>query len=96
MMTALHVSAPSPQVRALIAVKLIPLRDTSHVRELAGAMEEKKAGWGILITTSRFTPICEQKAREHSRMELIDGNRLVWLIKEHLGKKVLIGPPSVK
>lgn len=68
----------------------------SHVRELAGAMEEKKAGWGILITTSRFTPICEQKAREHGRMELIDGNRLVWLIKEHLGKDVLIGPPSVK
>ena len=29
MMTALHVSAPSPQVRALIAVKLIPLRDSS-------------------------------------------------------------------
>lgn len=49
----------------------------NHVRELAGAMEEKKAGWGILITTSRFTAGCEQKAREHSRMELIDGNRLV-------------------
>ena len=68
----------------------------SHVRELAGAMEEKKAGWGILITTSRFTPGCEQKAREHSRMELIDGNRLVWLIKKHLDKDVLIGPPSDK
>jgi len=66
----------------------------NHVRELAGAMEEKKAGWGILITTSRFTPGCEQKAREHGRMELIDGARLVWLIKEHLGKDVLIGPPS--
>ena len=26
----------------------------SHLRELAGAMEEKKAGWGILITTSTF------------------------------------------
>jgi restriction system protein len=24
-------------------------------------------------------------------MELIDGNRLVYLIKEHLGKEVLIG-----
>jgi restriction system protein len=66
----------------------------NHVRELAGAMEEKKAGWGILITTSRFTAGCEQKAREHSRMELIDGNRLVWLIKQHLGKDVLIGPPA--
>jgi restriction system protein len=66
----------------------------SHVRELAGAMEEKKAGWGILITTSRFTAGCDKKAREHGRMELIDGNRLVWLIKEHLGKDVLIGPAA--
>ena len=65
----------------------------SHLRELAGAMEEKKAGWGILITTSTFTSGCEQKAREHGRMELIDGNRLVWLIREHLKKEVLIGPP---
>jgi restriction system protein len=66
----------------------------SHLRELAGAMEEKKAGWGILITTSTFTAGCEQKAREHGRMELIDGSRLIWLIKEHLHKDVLIGPPA--
>lgn len=66
----------------------------NHIRELAGTMEEKKAGWGILITTSRFTAGCDKKAREHGRMELIDGNRLVWLIKEHLRKDVLIGPPS--
>lgn len=67
----------------------------SHLRELAGAMEEKKAGWGVLVTTSRFTPGCQQKAREHGRMELIDGANLVHLIKEHLGKDVLIGggPP---
>jgi restriction system protein len=44
----------------------------AHLRELAGAME-KKAGWGILITTSRFTSGCEQKAREHGRMELVTG-----------------------
>ncbi|WP_327640789.1 restriction endonuclease [Kribbella sp. NBC_00482] len=63
----------------------------SHVRELAGAMEEKRAGWGILVTTSWFTSKCWDKAREHGRMELIDGDRLVYLIKEHLGKDVLIG-----
>jgi restriction system protein len=54
-------------------------------------MEEKRAGWGILITTSSFTSGCEQKAREHGRMELIDGQRLVWFIREHLGKEVVIG-----
>jgi restriction system protein len=66
----------------------------SHLRELAGAMEEKKAGWGILITTSWFASGCQQKAREHGRMELIDGERLVYLIKEFLGKDVLIGIPN--
>jgi restriction system protein len=65
----------------------------NHIRELAGAMEEKKAGWGILITTSWFTAGSHEKAREHSRMELIDGNRLTYLIKEYLGKDVLIGIP---
>jgi len=63
----------------------------SHIRELAGAMEEKKAGWGVLVTTSWFTSGCWDKAREHGRMELIDGERLVYLVKEHLGKDVIIG-----
>jgi len=66
----------------------------NRIRELAGTMEEQKARWGILITTSRFTAGSDKKAREHGRMELIDGDRLVWLIKRHLGKDVLIGPPS--
>jgi restriction system protein len=66
----------------------------NHIRELAGAMEEKKAGWGILITTSWFTVKCWEKAREHGRMELIDGERLKYLIKEHLNKDVLIGIPN--
>lgn len=63
----------------------------AHVRELAGAMEEKKAGWGILVTTSSFTAGTEQKAREHGRMQLISGEQLCWLIKERMGKDVLIG-----
>lgn len=66
----------------------------SHIRELAGAMEEKKAGWGILITTSWFASGCRKKAREHGRMELIDGEGLVHLIKEFLKKDVLIGIPN--
>jgi restriction system protein len=63
----------------------------NHIRELAGAMEEKKAGHGILVTTSWFTAGCWQKAREHGRMELFDGPRLRNLIQERLGKDVLIG-----
>jgi restriction system protein len=63
----------------------------NHIRELAGTMEEKKAGWGILVTTSNFTAGCWAKAKEHGRMELIDGSRLVHLIKKHLDKDVLIG-----
>ncbi len=62
----------------------------SHVRELAGAMEEKKAGHGILVTTSWFTAGRWQKAAEHGRMQLFDGPRLRAMIKEHLGKDVLI------
>jgi restriction system protein len=57
----------------------------AHVRELAGAIEEKKAGHGILVTTSWFTPGCWQKAHEHGRMELFDGERLIYMIKEYLG-----------
>lgn len=63
----------------------------SHIRELAGAMEEKKAGWGILVTTSSFTAGSEQKAKEHGRMQLINGVELCWLIKDRTGKDVLIG-----
>lgn len=47
------------------AEKYNPSRNSlgpNHIRELAGAMEEKKAGWGILITTSRFTAGSEKKS----------------------------------
>jgi len=84
----------SPLVGGLSIVQAKRYKDAvgvSHIRELAGAMEEKKAGHGILVTTSWFTPRSWEKAREHGRIELIDGNRLTDLIKEHLGKKVLIG-----
>jgi hypothetical protein len=35
----------------------------NHIRELAGTLEEKKAGWGILITTSRFTAGSDKGSR---------------------------------
>ncbi|HEY8456673.1 MAG TPA: restriction endonuclease [Actinopolymorphaceae bacterium] len=63
----------------------------SHIRELVGTMDEKRAGKGILVTTSWFTAKAEAKARENGRVELIDGPRLVYLIKQNLGKDVMIG-----
>ena len=91
---------PTPVVGGLTIVqakRYSTVVGVNHIRELAGAMEEKKAGHGILVTTSWFTAGGWQKAREHGRIELIDGPRLVYLIKEHLGKDVLIGikrPPT--
>jgi restriction system protein len=63
----------------------------AHVRELIGAMHEAKAGNGLLVTTSSFTVTTQSNAQEFGRIQLIDGNNLVHLIKEHLGKDVLIG-----
>jgi hypothetical protein len=48
----------------------------SHIRELVGAMDEKRAGRGILVTTSWFASGCWTKATENGRIELIDGPRL--------------------
>ncbi len=85
---------PAPFVGGLTIVQAKHYKGVvgvNHIRELAGAMEEKKAGRGILITTSWFTSGGWQKSREHGRMELIDGPRLVHMIKEHVGKDVVIG-----
>ena len=38
----------------------------SHIRELVGAMDEKRAGRGILVTTSWFASGCKIKARENA------------------------------
>lgn len=66
----------------------------SHIRELVGAMDEKRAGRGILVTTSWFTSGCWTKATDNGRIELIDGARLRALTRDHLGKNVLISGPA--
>ena len=66
----------------------------SHIRELVGAMDEKRAGRGILVTTSWFASGCWTKAHENGRVELIDGPRLRYLVNKHLGKDVLVAPPA--
>jgi len=68
----------------------------NHIRELVGAMEEKRAGRGILVTTSWFASGCWTKATENGRVELIDGPRLRWLCREHLSMDVLVAPPVAR
>jgi hypothetical protein len=48
----------------------------------------------VLVTTSWFASGCRKKALEHGRMELIDGPELIHLIKQYLGKDVLISIPN--
>lgn len=88
------VTNPDPFVGGLTIVQAKHYRKVvgvNHIRELAGAMEEKKAGRGILVTTSWFTAGGWQKAYEHGRMQLVDGQNLSYLIKKHIGKDVVIG-----
>ncbi|WP_433731784.1 restriction endonuclease [Actinoplanes sp. CA-051413] len=98
---------PDPFVGGLTIVQAKHYKNVvgvSHIRELAGAMEEKRAGRGILVTTSWFTAGGWQKAHEHGRMQLVDGQHLTFLIKQHLDRDVLIsvnrprnaasGPPT--
>jgi restriction endonuclease Mrr len=58
-----------------------------HVRELRGAMEDKKAGRGVLVTTSTFTKDAKVLGQRFGgQVQLIDGPELVYLIKEVLDK----------
>lgn len=67
------------------------------VRALWGTMEDKKAGTGILVTTSYFGKAGHDFAHRNERLRLIEGPELKHLIKTHLGKDVIIGakePPK--
>ena len=76
------------------AKKYTRVLGVNHIRELVGAMDEKRAGRGILVTTSWFASGCWTKASENGRVELIDGPRLRYLVQEHLDKDVLVAPPT--
>lgn len=76
------------------AKKYTRVLGVNHIRELVGAMDEKRAGRGILVTTSWFASGCWTKATENGRVELIDGPRLRYLVQEHLQKDVLVAPPA--
>jgi restriction system protein len=61
------------------------------VHALAGAMNDKAATKGILVTTSWFGKASRDFAVRNGRMELIDGRQLKALLLEHLELDALIG-----
>jgi restriction system protein len=68
-----------------------------HVRELMGAMEHKRAGRGVLVTTSTFTKDAQNLGADYGgRIQLIDGPGLVYMMKEYLNRDVLIGRRAKK
>jgi restriction system protein len=88
---------PDPIVGGLTIVqakKYTRVLGVNHIRELVGAMDEKRAGRGIIVTTSWFASGCWTKAAENGRVELIDGPRLRHLVQKHLNMDVLVAPPT--
>jgi restriction system protein len=58
---------------------------------LAGAVQDKSAAKGILVTTSRVSQVSRDFAARHGRIEIIEGHQLKALLKEHLALDVVIG-----
>jgi restriction system protein len=67
---------------------------TDAVRALAGVMDDKRAAKGILVTTSWYGTESRAYAGRQGRIELIDGERLKYLLKEHCSLDILIGIPN--
>ena len=66
------------------------------VHALAGVMEDKNAAKGVLVTTSWVGKASRDfAARNGSRIEIIEGRQLKYLLKEHLGLNVLISLPKL-
>ncbi|HEY5990777.1 MAG TPA: restriction endonuclease [Streptosporangiaceae bacterium] len=60
------------------------------VRDLAGTIDLERAGKGILVTTSSFTRASYKIQEENPRIELIDGQGLLALIKRYTGQQMKI------
>jgi len=66
------------------------------VHALAGVMDDKNAGKGVLVTTSWVGKASRDfAARNGSRIEIIEGRHLKFLLKKHLGLDVLICLPKL-
>jgi restriction system protein len=65
----------------------------SAVRDLFGTVHNEGAGKGILVTTSGYGQSSFTFA-ENKPLELLDGNNLLYLLKEHAEIEARIEPPE--
>lgn len=61
------------------------------VRSLIGTMDDKRASRGVVVTTSGFGGDAHELAARNGRIQLIEGQELLHLLKEHLGLDALLG-----
>jgi restriction system protein len=70
------------------------LRQRNHA--LADVIEDKNAAKGVLVTTSWVGKASRNfAARNGSRIEIGQGRQLKYMLKEHLGRDVLISLPKL-
>jgi restriction system protein len=66
------------------------------VHALAGVMEDKHAAKGVLVTTSWVGKASRDFAAcNSSRIQIIEGRQLKYMLKEHLDLDVLISLPKL-
>jgi restriction system protein len=66
------------------------------IHALAGVMDDKNAAKGVLVTTSWVGKASRDfAARNGSRIQIIEGRHLKYLLQEHLGLDVLISLPNL-
>jgi len=70
--------------------------DLEAIHALAGVMDDKHAAKGVLVTTSWVGKASRDfAARNGSRIQIIEGRQLKYLLQEHLGLDVLISLPKL-
>ncbi|QBS43926.1 restriction endonuclease [Nocardia sp. CS682] len=65
--------------------------EVDAVRALAGVMDDLRASRGVLVTTSWFGKASKDFAERHGRIQLIEGDELKFLLKQHLDLDVVVG-----
>ena len=60
--------------------------EIAAVREIIGSISQREFTKGIIMTTSGFTSAARQEA-ERLGVELYDGERLLWLLRQHLHRE---------